>query len=66
MGTIGKQKRRTRKKNQPKNIRYNAERRWVSNKIEQLEKHLEAHGEDKQARKALKELKEKSLVKKED
>lgn len=59
MGAIAKQKRRTRKKDQPKNVRYKMEKRWVTNKIKQLEKHLETNKEDKQAKKALEELKEK-------
>jgi len=63
---VAKQKRRTRKKNQPKNVRYNAEKRWVVNKIKQLEKHLEKHGDDKQAKKTLRELREKSLIRKEE
>jgi len=36
------------------------------NKIKQLEKHLEKHGDDKQAKKTLRELREKSLIRKEE
>lgn len=67
MGKIGKQKRRTRKKNQPKNVRYNTEKRWVSNKIKKLEKHIEKYGDkDKQINKKLKELKERPVKEKEE
>jgi len=60
-------KRRTRKKNQPKNVRYNAEKRWISNKIKKLEKHIEKYGDkDKQINKKLKELKERPIVKEEE
>ena len=53
---------RTRKKNQPKNVQYNMEKRWVKNKIKKLEKHLEKYGKDEYAKRALKKLKNEGLV----
>ncbi len=53
---------RTRKKNQPKKVQYNMEKRWISNKIKKLEKHLEKYGKDEYAKKALKKLKNEKLV----
>lgn len=53
---------RTRKKNQPKNVRYSMEKRWIKNKIEKLERHLEKYDKDEYAKKALKKLKNEKLV----
>ena len=48
---------RSNKKHQPKNIRYNTEKRWILNKIKKLEKHLKKCGNDEYVKKALKKLK---------
>lgn len=53
---------RTRKKNQPKNVQYNMEKRWIANKIKKLEKHLEKYSKDEYAKRALKKLKNEKLV----
>jgi len=46
-------------KNQPKRIRYNQEKRWRTNKIEKISRHLKKYGEkDTQTIEALKKVKE--------
>lgn len=55
---------RSQKKNQPAKVRYNMEKRWISNKIKKLEKHLEKYGKDEYAKKALKKLQKEGIIEK--